>query len=511
MNTLSVREGNSGILYIRNGSDPERVISPNCSLEEAKSMMDDFIKRYDQEFCEDEDLTVGGIKWVDVCRCNIFWNYFWVVTRYKELIKTWFLGGIYFEHLQPGALRSFCNNFSNSKKSKLRYLVKRFLMGALLMRNRFILKYLKQDVLFISMTSDNFRVKEIVQSISEDRLVREIIFFNIKEIKKTFFNSKYILHFPNEIGMSVKRQLKNNDLVEPFENLHIYENAFIYSSGIIKNHIKVYNEFNFLFSGIKLPLLVGMDDCMYSFPYLIAAKKNKIRTIGIQHTRYCKGQIEYCSYGGEFDLWFDALLVWGPYWKTKFLENNHVIRPSNIFVCSNKHRYDYSKVELGEDRPIGVLVPYEFLADTRHVGAYIRVLLDFGCSVYFKPRSDEPILDQIAAYHLGEYESKVSILMDITPSSMAKIDIVVGTWSTLMYDLVPYNKEMWVLDTTVTMLDEMVQDGYAKKVKLSNCREELINFSNKAENEFKKKEDIKLFGSEKISDVIARIEFQNFY
>ncbi len=506
MITLSISEGNSGILYVKNGADAERIISPNCSLEEARSMMDDFMNRYDQEFCADMDLTVGGIKWVDVCRCNIFWNYFWVVTRYKELIKSWFLGDIFFEHRQSGTLKSFCSNFVSSKKSKFRYLIKQFLKRVLLLRNRFILKYLKQDVLFISMTSDNFRVKEIVRSISEGRLVREIIFFNINEIKKTFFNSKYILHFPDEIDVSLNRQSKNNDIDVVAENLLIYENAFNYSSGIIKNHIKTYKEFIFLFGGIKLPLLVGMDDCMYSFPYLIAAKKNNIRTIGIQHTRYCKGQIEYCSHGGEFDLWFDILLVWGSYWKKKFLENNHVFQSSNIFICSNKHRYDYSKLESEEGRPIGVLVPYEFLTDTKRVGDYIRIFLDFGCTVYFKPRSDEPILDQIASYHLDEYESKVSILLDVGPKSMANIDIIVGTWSTLMYDLVPYDKEMWVLETAVTMLDEMVQDGYAKKVRFNNCREELIKFSNKVKGEFKKNDD-ELFGSEKISDVIARLEF----
>ena len=36
--------------------------------------------------------------------------------------------------------------------------------------------------------------------------------------------------------------------------------------------------------------------------------------------------------------------------------------------------------------------------------------------------------------------------------------------TTLLYDLLPYGKHSWVLDTEFTLLDDMVEDGLARKI-----------------------------------------------
>jgi hypothetical protein len=40
--------------------------------------------------------------------------------------------------------------------------------------------------------------------------------------------------------------------------------------------------------------------------------------------------------------------------------------------------------------------------------------------------------------------------------------------TTLLYDLLPYGKETWVLDTEFRLLDDMVADGLARRVRLDD-------------------------------------------
>ena len=82
-----------------------------------------------------------------------------------------------------------------------------------------------------------------------------------------------------------------------------------------------------------------------------------------------------------------------------------------------------------------ILIPYEFLADTIAIGVYIKVFYANNFDIYFKPRSDEDIEDQIKAYSLGDIENKLIIIDEITPEIMSNIDIVAGTQTTLLYDL----------------------------------------------------------------------------
>ena len=60
------------------------------------------------------------------------------------------------------------------------------------------------------------------------------------------------------------------------------------------------------------------------------------------------------------------------------------------------------------------------------------------------------------------------IVDEITPEFMEKIDIVAASSSTMLYQLLPYKKAIWVLDTEGRYLDVMVEDGYAHKVKYND-------------------------------------------
>ncbi len=210
-------------------------------------------------------------------------------------------------------------------------------------------------------------------------------------------------------------------------------------------------------------LFIGLDDCNYPYPYIYSAQDNGLECIGIQHGGYAKRHEAYVMHDLSSHRWYDYLLVWGEHWKNVFLDNNKIFPPKNVISTSNKHNYDYTILpKTGKNRSI--LIPYEFLADTILVGKFITEFYANKFDIYFKPRSDEIVKNQIEAYNLGDIESKLILIKKITPEIMSNIDIVAGTMTTLLYDLLPYNKPIWILETPFKLQEDMVECGLARKI-----------------------------------------------
>ena len=69
--------------------------------------------------------------------------------------------------------------------------------------------------------------------------------------------------------------------------------------------------------------------------------------------------------------------------------------------------------------------------------------------------------------------AKFKIFEEINDESMKRIDIVAGAQTTLVFDLLPYRKETWVLDSDFKMLTELVDSGLAKLVRLEHFAEDV--------------------------------------
>jgi hypothetical protein len=73
--------------------------------------------------------------------------------------------------------------------------------------------------------------------------------------------------------------------------------------------------------------------------------------------------------------------------------------------------------------------------------------------------------DQLQAYYLGEDMDKIEIVETISPEIMAEVDVIAGTQTTLLFDLLPYNKPVWILETCFRLMYDMVEDGFARLIK----------------------------------------------
>jgi hypothetical protein len=150
---------------------------------------------------------------------------------------------------------------------------------------------------------------------------------------------------------------------------------------------------------------------------------------------------------------------------------------------------------------MNILIPHEDLADTYSIGRYICALQDLGYTIYFKWRPDSRLEDELEAYCLPkEREKRLIIVKEITDELMAKIDIVAGTYSTVIFDLLPYLKEIWILETKFVLWDCLVEKGIANKIRLQYIKEDIENCKNRID---KKIVDC-FFSKESIKEVLER-------
>jgi hypothetical protein len=222
----------------------------------------------------------------------------------------------------------------------------------------------------------------------------------------------------------------------------------------------------------RIKRFYGFDDCNgYVFPLLYACQQWGIRTVGHQHGAYVARHAGYVMPGirKEDYRWFDKLIVWGEYWKKHLLRVSDVYVPDMIVIGSNKFTPDYRHDLSSDSSRKRILVPYEFAANTYKVGMYITKLIELGYDVYFKPRADERVEDQLEAYCLSrEIAQKIRLVDRVDRELMQRIDIVAGTMTTLVYELLPFEKIVWVFETEYRHLEDLVEDGLAHKVRLED-------------------------------------------
>ena len=222
-------------------------------------------------------------------------------------------------------------------------------------------------------------------------------------------------------------------------------------------------------------VLYGIDDTQVILPLVYACQDAGIRTVAHQHgAAYHPWHASYVmeNLNPEEIRWFDTLIVWGEHWKNRIARISRLIPAARIVVGGDlfgelfERGSERSMAHAGDSRV--VLVPYEFLTSTYHVGLYVARLLDLGYDVWFKPRADEDLLRQIDAYCLPPgYQTRLRIVPRLTPELMTRVDVVAGTMSTLLYQLLVFRKPIWLLETVEgsILLQDLVDLGWAHRIR----------------------------------------------
>lgn len=450
------------------GGHPETYI-PDYDLDKARELLLEFQDLKDIEgnilknnYCRED------YNWYPAMVSQLYWQVFFQYVKYKPLVGRYINGEVGFHFLNGG-------NFNNLINTLMRPALERtfkinLLFSLVAGNNRLLFKRNKAGMLFYRFSSDDFRTREIKKTLDElgTNYIQVLRPTRIKEVLLSILR-----HEPYYfVGNVPKQNIFNNNY--PMENLDSYK-KYLFKKAVnlvewsISGFVSEYKEHCSQFTGKQLKIFYGLDDANgYIFPVLYACQKNGIKTVALQHGTYTRRHAAYVMDGidPKSYRWFEKLIVWGDYWKEHLLHISKVHEADRIVIGSNKIPRDYNIGSALKSKPKNILIPYEFLTNTQTVGKYVMKFIELGYTVYFRPRTDEALEDQVAAYGLTkECISKLKIAEELDNWLMEDIDIIAGNMTTLIYELMPYNKIVWILETEFKLIEDLVEEGYAHKVR----------------------------------------------
>ncbi len=225
-------------------------------------------------------------------------------------------------------------------------------------------------------------------------------------------------------------------------------------------------------SGVKI--LICVPDTRNYHELVQGCRLNKIKTYAFQSGALCKYDVGLLDSSGRQGKIIkpDIFFLSSQYWIDEFLRLGTIFNKEELKVGGDikEDRFD-----AGQNAPrrekraeITILVPYETQALKAEVKEYIQKIL--GCQntrVLFSIRPGRDVDAQFAEYGLKDMPENFSATDDLN-KIMDDIDLVAGTQSTLLYDLVGYLKPVIILKTEMDMFEGMVFNGLADELDISD-------------------------------------------
>lgn len=211
-----------------------------------------------------------------------------------------------------------------------------------------------------------------------------------------------------------------------------------------------------------------IDDAYHYFEILCAAHLEKIFTSAIQHGHYTKYQVGLMPYAAAMSgvpIIPDTLVVWSEYWKKELGRLGSVLAPEQIIVGGVKDVVPPLK-EKGavtvRKKSLNVLIPYETDAPKKEMKNFIDALASHGCQFIFKPRSDIDCDTQFREYFSPNVLGDITVeIVTDSAAALAKSDVVLGTYSTFLYDAVGHCVPVLMADTLLDYGEGMIANGLA--------------------------------------------------
>ena len=459
MKKYTVKEGDTGVLELTDREGNLEIYQPDCDLDKAQEMLYKFYELKTTEGIKVKDaFQIDGVDWFPNSVSMLYWQYFFQVVKYRTVIDKYLAGQVTFSKISPGRFGNLIAllNVEQGERNKTKKLLRNLYHWLITVRNRIIVRK-SGDLLLFRYGIDDFRTAELLMKLEERFSVLQVTWVTARKLPK-YFLDRSIYFSSSAYGC------KQNSVVLSDNSDVIFKSALDYAQSLINTQIATLKSHKSVFKRLSYRLFVGIDDANVVYPLLYAAQEVGMKTLGFQHgASYLRRHEAYIMRGIERYCWYDNVLLWGEYWKKNILKHSKIFQDSFYILASNKHSYDYSLFpKQGYDKTI--LVPYEFIADSIKVGEYIKTFIDKGYTVCFKPRPDRSLAAQLHAYYLGKYESDINIVENITPEIMAEMDVIAGTQTSLLFDLLPYNKPIWILDTPFRLMYDMVEDGLARLI-----------------------------------------------
>ena len=238
---------------------------------------------------------------------------------------------------------------------------------------------------------------------------------------------------------------------------------YFYYKDISKFKISIFSK---ILKVSSVKALFTIDDVRYYNELILACKINNIKTYAVQHGHFTKYHVGwlYNNFSKKKIIKPNKLLVWSDYWKRELLRLGTYFSFKDIEVGGVNKIKIIKKYKKGKriDKSINLLIPYEADAPKKEVKGYMDKFINLGgVKIFFKVRSDVLKRKQLEDYGIyNGYNKKIIVVSDME-KVIDKIDIVVGVYSTFLYDVILYKKPVLILSTSMDYGYGMIKNNLA--------------------------------------------------
>ena len=359
-----VREGNTGILYLtsidRKGSSvarsevaaygtgakrdrDEELFVPNYDMDAARELLREFQELKQRDGCPlRASYKAGRYNWYPAMVSYLFWYVFFPYVKYQPLVSAYLHGQRQFLWKTDGTFRSLINLLEGQNNSSIKTRIHYWLVK---WNNRLVVRRSRVDLLYFSFGRDDFRAKEIRETLSQlgarfIEVVPRTSFF--KMLRNMLGGGKDYYYGREPTGNKFGYSYNLTGLSA--EKTKLFEAAIQAVERSITSYLIEYEDHLKALQKCDAHTFYGMDDINgYIFPLLYACHTRGMRTIGHQHGAYVKRHIGYVMPGitHEDFTWFDRVIVWGEYWKDKLLKASKLYAPEFFIIGANKFKKTY--------------------------------------------------------------------------------------------------------------------------------------------------------------------------
>ncbi len=238
--------------------------------------------------------------------------------------------------------------------------------------------------------------------------------------------------------------------------------------------IKVFSK---LFAWLRPKVLVTIDDSRHFYEMLSVAKDLKIKTVSLQHARFNKHIPDWAYYGipASSCVVPDKYIVWNEYWKNRLIALSPVFAhfKDRIIVGGRPHadRRGLTIVNQTKDNVLTILIPHEVNGDRYAILDYVRSFLSCPSTrIFYLLRRDLSSDKQLRGIpkEIIENTGRFKVVYELTPEIMAEVDLVAGTHSTFLYEIITTERPVAILKNTgTTQAGDLVEGGMANYLDLN--------------------------------------------
>lgn len=408
---------------------------------------------------------------------SLFWDFFVGVVNYREARR--FIGqkevSVFSE---PKSVRRFGRIFSMTQKRYGWFTRIAFNIVAALLRRK---SKAKTPILVYDDGEDGFRFKKFKALLEEHVEFSRVVHPDKSNLKLLWSGKSQFIVGARRLWQKkrlIKCDIKQSQLLMDYISQRELDSLLDRLHEKFLDWKREYTVLQKQIAQREVKAIFCYDQIERIVPLVMAAKRANVGLIGFQHGPFSHFHSGWIGYGipSEFcNIRLDKIYTWGEFWRDFMgsISNKYSKDVLPIGAHLNKDMSDEAMLEIGSgpssSQNLKILMPYEFLANFSDVSKFLEAFLDLGWAITIKirPPGDGDAKEDRKAFS-ETVQQRAKFVQDLSDNELREFDVVVGTQSVYLAEMMKYGLTIWYLDTRVPFLKILVTHGIAHEIRMEH-------------------------------------------